>query len=161
VDNAKTNPRGTSVPNSVFTGVVLFGSSLAVGWVLICIGDRSNLTPGLNDTAANTFIMFALSHLLIVPLFTSPVWAVQLFLLLKTYRGRNWARLLLLSSTIIFMYLLLDLKEFRTAFSSSTPDHLLHVLIRVVPATIQLIALVLLFSPASNQWFSPNYRRSH
>jgi hypothetical protein len=99
--------------------------------------------------------MFAIAHLLYVPLITSPVWGVQLFLLLKTAAGKNWARLLLSLSTVLLTYLVIRVTEWQSAFSRNSFNIWLELSIRVVPAAMQLVALPFMFSIASNRWFLP------
>jgi hypothetical protein len=140
-------------PASVVIGVTLFGASFLVALILIAVGDRSSLTPGVGDTVENTLFLFSLAHLLLIPLISLPIWGVQGVLLWKTFEGNTWARLLLLASTLALTYFAFDLTELKSIFSPNSPYGWSAFLGHSVPIVLQLVALVFFFRTGED-WFS-------
>lgn len=74
------------------------------------------------------------------------IFALMLFLIFMTARGRNWARLTFLALYLIGMVMLV------VGLSSGAPIGG-GVGVDLVQAVVQLAALVMLFLPESNAWF--------
>jgi hypothetical protein len=151
-------------PRSVIVAVALFVAGLVINYAIVVISDLPNLRPGIGDTALNTFLLFVIAHVAVVPLFSSPFWLPQLLCLWPTYRGKNWGRYLLLFSTVPVWFFLLRPEEFHAAFLSEAYNHVERVLTccsRVTAASAQLAALIILWATKSSRSFFANapYRR--
>ncbi|MCB2191545.1 MAG: hypothetical protein KQI62_08270 [Deltaproteobacteria bacterium] len=125
-----------SRPNKVTTAVLLLYVSLGMGLLRALLG-----LPGLSQAQGQSLGMAGISLAVV-----AVVFAVMLFFILMIGQGRNWARI-----TFAVLYVLGMIMMIAGLFS--LPNLGAGAVMDLVQALLQLVALVLLFSPESNAWF--------
>ncbi|MBU6503384.1 MAG: hypothetical protein KGQ35_11030 [Burkholderiales bacterium] len=138
--------------NRAALGILL---SVIVFFFSIALLDRSNLAPGGGEDSMHSLIMFVIAHVMIVPLFTVPLWAPASFLMFMAYLGHRWAAVLVPLACVAMVWQLLP----ETLGIPPSLDQGIHLGSVVGILLVQAYACVMLARQPSRDWFRQRARR--
>jgi hypothetical protein len=140
------------VPQEVKTSVLFWFVAIAAGvfeMIVAVVGVLSR-----NPEAGNSiFIQIGIRTI---------IFAVLVYMIMKMYRGKNWARIALaillggigtLSLVIDPVKWILEGNSLDKAFAGMTLNSILFGLSRIVHLTSVITALIFMFRPAANRYF--------
>ena len=125
------------MPRTLKMSLWLLVVSVSAGILAVAVG----ATPSGTVPASYTWIVVLILLVAVIP--SGALW---IFVAYRAYRGRNWARWLL----VIFLALglLESLPSFISTFSVTASDFL-----ELLAVLTQAVSVALLFTPTANAWY--------
>jgi hypothetical protein len=130
-------------PIVVTRAVQIFWATVALGFVLGVI----DLIGGLDGTPGTP-----LGWVMQIGVFAVGL-AISYWIYGAVYAGRNWARILMLVLTMVWLLVQIVLVVMLQRYPQAPPGMMLNLISYAVQFALNLVATAMLFAPSANRWY--------